>query len=80
MRIPRLRALAIAALVAGALLVPATASAAPPANDDFANATVVTSFPFTDVVDITDATFTSDDYGCSVRHQSHGLVHVHRAC
>jgi PKD repeat protein len=58
MRIHRLRPLAVLALVAGALLVPAAASAAPPANDDFANATAIdpSSLPFSASVDITDAT------------------------
>jgi len=67
---PLLRVLALAALVAGSLLIPATANAAPPTNDDFANAAVVSGFPFTDGVDITDATFTSDDLAspCGISH------------
>jgi hypothetical protein len=58
MRIHLLRALAIVALALGALLVPATASAAPPANDDFANATVIdpSSLPFSDTQTIDEAT------------------------
>jgi len=49
MTIRPLRAVLIGALVAGALLVPATATAAPPANDDFANAVVIdpSSLPIT---------------------------------
>jgi hypothetical protein len=37
------------------------AAAAPPSNDDFENATAVSSLPFTDTVDATDATPESDD-------------------
>jgi PKD repeat protein len=37
-------------------LGPTTASAAPPGNDNFANATVVSSVPFMDALDITEAT------------------------
>lgn len=44
------------ALVVGALLVPATASAAVPGNDDFANAVAISSLPFSDSVDTTQAT------------------------
>jgi PKD domain len=39
-----------------ALLVPGTAAAAPPANDDFANATSIASLPFSDAVSIVEAT------------------------
>ena len=39
-----------------ALLVPGTPAAAPPANDDFANATPISSLPFTDTVSLTEAT------------------------
>jgi PKD repeat protein len=56
MRVHLLRGLAIAALMLGVLLVPATANAATPANDDFANAQVITSLPFSDSVAIDDAT------------------------
>jgi PKD repeat protein len=52
------RALAVTALVAGALLVPTAASAAPPPNDDFANATTVdpSSLPVSDSITIDEAT------------------------
>ena len=52
------RALTVAAMVAGALFVPATASAAAPANDGFANATVIepSSLAFGDSVSIDEAT------------------------
>jgi hypothetical protein len=64
-----LRALAIAALVAGALFAPATASAAPPANDDFANATIIdaSSLPTVEDVTTTEATtegFESSNFAC----------------
>jgi PKD domain len=64
----------LAVMVAGVALLSlgfaSSAVAAVPANDDFASATVVTSFPFSDVVDITDATFTSDDLvsPCGISH------------
>jgi hypothetical protein len=51
--LPLLGALALAAVV-----LPATALAAPPANDDFANATAISSLPFSDSVDTTEATDT----------------------
>ncbi len=37
-------------------LAPALALAAPPANDDFANRTVIPSLPYTDTLDMTEAT------------------------
>lgn len=37
-------------------LAPAVALAAPPANDAFANRTVITSLPYTDTLDMTEAT------------------------
>jgi PKD domain len=61
MRTHPLRPLALAVLALGMLVVPATASAAPPANDDFANATVITSLPFSNVVDISEATTESGE-------------------
>jgi len=51
-----LRALVIAVLALGALLVPATAGAVAPTNDDFANAIPITAVPFSDTQDITAAT------------------------
>jgi PKD repeat protein len=50
------RAFAFAAVALAMLVIPATAGATPPPNDDFANATVVASFPFADVVNVADAT------------------------
>src|SRR5215216_4878856 len=53
--------LAIALTFAGVLPV----SAAPPSNDDFASATVVTEpLPFTDTVNTSEATTSSDDPEC----------------
>ncbi|MFS8099515.1 PKD domain-containing protein [Lentzea alba] len=56
----RVAGLAVALLTAGAL-TPAVAHAAPPSNDDFANATVVTSLPFSVEQDTTEATAELDD-------------------
>jgi hypothetical protein len=58
-----LRQLLLAALLACALLLihAGPALAAPPANDDFDNATVVSSLPFTDTEDVGDATRAFDD-------------------
>jgi PKD domain len=61
--LPRL--LAATAFVAGALLVPSAASAAPSSNDDFANATVISSLPFSDTVDVTDATSQAGEPNCT---------------
>jgi hypothetical protein len=48
-----------------ALLVPGTAAAVPPGNDDFANAAPISSLPFTDTVSITEATTESGEQaGC----------------
>src|SRR5689334_3391803 len=55
----RLRqALAVAVLALGALVIPATAAAAPPANDDLTNAAVIdaAALPFNDSVTIDEAT------------------------
>jgi len=58
MRIDLLRVLAIAAVVAGGLLVPTGARAAPPANDAFADATTInpSSLPFSETILIDEAT------------------------
>jgi PKD domain len=67
------RALAIAALTIGALMAPATASAAAPPNDDFASATVIdpSSLPFNDSIVIDDATLEgSEPSGCYVAGKS----------
>jgi hypothetical protein len=41
------------------------ALAAPPGNDDFGNATTISSLPFSDALDTTQATTASDDPSCS---------------
>ncbi|SDO39432.1 hypothetical protein SAMN05421507_102391 [Lentzea jiangxiensis] len=57
-----LRALMIgAAVLLTAALAPGSAHAAPPSNDDFADATAVTSLPFASTVDTRGATTGSDD-------------------
>jgi PKD repeat protein len=67
-RIHLLQSLTVVALSAAALFVPATASAAPPANDDFANAAVIdpSTLPFNDSVTIDEATLEpGEPLGCS---------------
>lgn len=51
------------AVLAGiaALMLPGTAAAIPPANDNFANASVVGSLPYSDVVNTTDSTTESGE-------------------
>ena len=51
-----LRTALLGVLVIVILTIPAGASGAPPVNNDFANPTVVTVLPFSDTVDITEAT------------------------
>jgi len=46
------------------LVVPTGAMAASPSNDDFANATVITSFPFYDNLDTGEATVEANDPDC----------------
>lgn len=72
------RAAAVAALLlTGSLATASVAQAAPPPNDDIANATVVNALPFTDTVDTTEATITPDeaqlnDY-CGAPAMEHGV-------
>ncbi|HMM42063.1 MAG TPA: hypothetical protein PKA95_09195 [Thermomicrobiales bacterium] len=47
---------ALAAVTLLLALAPAAALAAPPANDAFANRTVITSLPYSDTIDMTEAT------------------------
>jgi len=51
----------IAALALAAVAFPAAALASPPGNDDFANATVVSSLPFADTVSNVDAGYESGE-------------------
>ena len=51
----------IAMVGAAMLLAASSVSAAPPANDECANATVVSSLPFADTIDTTEATQGSND-------------------
>jgi hypothetical protein len=53
--------LVFAALALAMLLIPVTASATPPPNDDFNNATVITGLPFSNSVDMSEATVAPDD-------------------
>jgi hypothetical protein len=60
------------ALLAGLLvLLPAPASAAPPANDDVGAATVVGALPFSDTVDTSEATTAAGDLDCSGLDDTH---------
>jgi PKD repeat protein len=73
MRTRLLQALALIALVFGALVIPSTAAAAPPANDDFVNAVALdpSALPFSDSVAIDDATLESGEpSGCYVAGKS----------
>ena len=49
------------ALAGAALGLPASATAAPPANDTFAGARQIAALPFSDSVDTTEATLDTDD-------------------
>jgi hypothetical protein len=65
MRQPRLAAACIAALATAATIVAApVAVAAPPANDDISAAVVISTLPFTDTTDTTEATTAPDDPSC----------------
>jgi hypothetical protein len=46
----------VAVLALATVAIPATANATPPPNDDFANATVISSLPFSDTVNNSEAT------------------------
>ena len=60
------------ALLAGLLvLLPAPATAAPPANDDIGAATVVGALPFSDTVDTSEATTAAGDLDCSGLEDTH---------
>lgn len=48
-------------IAASALIMPATAEASPPSNDDIDNATVVSGLPFLDSLDTTGSTAAADD-------------------
>jgi hypothetical protein len=51
----------LAGLVVAGLVVVAPAAAAPPANDTFAGAVTISTLPFSDTVDTTEATTDADD-------------------
>jgi hypothetical protein len=64
----RLRSLYLTAValiaVASWLVLPSAAMAVPPPNDDFDSATVISSLPFTDSLNTTEATTAGDDPDC----------------
>jgi hypothetical protein len=55
----------VLAAITLALLQTSTAVAAPPGNDDFDSAVVISALPFTDSVDTTEATTAADDPECA---------------
>jgi hypothetical protein len=56
-----MKAAFVLAVAIAALAYAPGAFAAPPPNDDFANATTITSFPFSDTVDVSQATTEPDE-------------------
>jgi PKD repeat protein len=53
------------------LMIPATASATPPINDNFGSATVITSLPFSDTVDTTEAsTEPGEPQNCALMNET----------
>jgi hypothetical protein len=73
MRTRLLQALALAVLALGALVIPSTAAAAPPANDDFVNAVALdpSALPFGDSLTIDDATLEiGEPSGCYIAGKS----------
>lgn len=58
-----LRRTVLLSLTAALVIGPSTAALAAPDNDDRANATPVTTIPFNDVVDVSDATVEDDEPG-----------------
>jgi PKD repeat protein len=72
-RVHLVQALAVVALGAGALLLPGRANAAPPANDNFASATVIDppSLPFSDSLPVDEATLEAGEpQGCYIAGKS----------
>jgi hypothetical protein len=62
---------AIAALALAAVALPAAALASPPGNDNFANATAISSLPFSDSVDVSAATTEENEpQACSYMPQT----------
>lgn len=55
------RALTFAAVASATLVIPAMASATPPINDNFANATVIDSLPFSESLAVGEATAEPDE-------------------
>ncbi|MGW6935749.1 PKD domain-containing protein [Lentzea sp. NPDC054927] len=62
---PSWRSVTIVAVALAGVLLPGAAHAAPPSNDDFDTATVITALPHVVTQDTTESTKASDDpYGC----------------
>jgi hypothetical protein len=61
----------VLAVFTGLLLLPASAFAAAPANDDVTAATAISALPFTDTVDTSEATAAAGDLDCSGLEDTH---------
>jgi hypothetical protein len=61
----------VLAVFTGLLLLPASAFAAAPANDDVTVATAISALPFTDTVDTSEATAAAGDLDCSGLEDTH---------
>jgi len=61
----------VVAVIAGLLVLPTSALAAAPANDDVTAATVIPALPFTDTVDTSEATAAAGDLDCSGLEDTH---------
>lgn len=61
----------VVAVIAGLLVLPTSALAAAPANDDVTAATVISALPFADTVDTSEATAAAGDLDCSGLEDTH---------
>jgi hypothetical protein len=61
----------VVAVFTGLLVLPASAFAAAPANDDVTAATAISALPFTDTVDTSEATAAAGDLDCSGLEDTH---------
>ena len=61
----------VVAVIAGVLMLPTSALAAAPANDDVTAATVISALPFADTVDTSEATAAAGDLDCSGLEDTH---------
>jgi hypothetical protein len=66
----------VVAVIAGLLVLPTSALAAAPANDDITAATVISALPFADTVDTSEATAAAGDLDCSGLEDTHTVWYV----